>query len=121
MGDHVHRQKLEHAFAGFGWPKEALWVLMEEWYRLLPEPSRFFGHGAYYQSMRPRPKGCTGAWTARKLRKADGLLNKMKRRKLPMTVFEERHSHKVIRDAMWGASLRQATTTVVHLGASRTR
>eukprot|EP01065_Artemidia_motanka_P022042 TRINITY_DN26268_c0_g1_i2.p1 TRINITY_DN26268_c0_g1~~TRINITY_DN26268_c0_g1_i2.p1 ORF type:complete len:377 (+),score=63.28 TRINITY_DN26268_c0_g1_i2:75-1205(+) len=98
--DHAYRQKLEHQFESFGWAKESLWALMKAWYRFLPEPRRFFTSEPYYQSMRPRPRGVPGASSPRTLRRASRLQVLMRRRRVPVTIYEERHSHKVIRDAM---------------------
>eukprot|EP01062_Namystynia_karyoxenos_P063624 TRINITY_DN56433_c0_g1_i1.p1 TRINITY_DN56433_c0_g1~~TRINITY_DN56433_c0_g1_i1.p1 ORF type:complete len:488 (+),score=99.39 TRINITY_DN56433_c0_g1_i1:75-1538(+) len=99
LQDHNHRTELELRFHHLGWPLEALWALMRTWYTLLPEPRRFFAHGPYYQSMRPRSRG-PGRWPRRQLQRADKRLHAMREREGPAVVFEERHSHKVIRDAM---------------------
>eukprot|EP01064_Diplonema_japonicum_P003719 TRINITY_DN12414_c0_g1_i1.p1 TRINITY_DN12414_c0_g1~~TRINITY_DN12414_c0_g1_i1.p1 ORF type:complete len:483 (+),score=105.60 TRINITY_DN12414_c0_g1_i1:58-1449(+) len=88
LEDSLARKKLEAVYEKLGWEKESLYMLMKDWYSHLPEPDRFFQQ-PYYKSMRPAKIG----------RRQGKMLAKMKK-ETSLVVFEERNTHRVIREAI---------------------
>ena len=88
MEDTLVRQALERSYAEMGWEKEQFWKLLEDWYKLLPQPDRFFQQ-PYKRSMRPKNVSKV-QWE---------MLHNMKKEET-LVVFEERNSHRMIRKAI---------------------
>eukprot|EP01060_Flectonema_neradi_P009525 TRINITY_DN16785_c0_g1_i1.p1 TRINITY_DN16785_c0_g1~~TRINITY_DN16785_c0_g1_i1.p1 ORF type:complete len:489 (+),score=90.99 TRINITY_DN16785_c0_g1_i1:195-1469(+) len=88
MDDSLVRQALERSYAEMGWEPAQFWNLLEDWYKLLPQPNRFFQE-PYKRSMRPK-KASKVQWE---------MLHNMKKEDT-LVVFEERNSHRMIRKAM---------------------
>eukprot|EP01063_Lacrimia_lanifica_P020420 TRINITY_DN27731_c0_g1_i1.p1 TRINITY_DN27731_c0_g1~~TRINITY_DN27731_c0_g1_i1.p1 ORF type:complete len:526 (+),score=199.27 TRINITY_DN27731_c0_g1_i1:53-1630(+) len=88
LEDVKRRKELEEEYRQAGWSDRAIYQLFYDWYALLPEQQRFFMQ-PYYQSMRPLKPS----------KRQKALFEQMKAEK-DLVVFEERNSHRVIRQAM---------------------
>ena len=87
--DALLRQKLEKRYAEeYGWAPEAMHRLLDDFIQALPEHTRFFQSG-YYKSMRPVRKSAKQFSHFQEMKDEQGIV-----------VFEERHAHKVIREAV---------------------
>ena len=91
--DHQKRKELEEEYAQQGWGKHQVWKLINDWYKHLPEPTRFF-QTHYYKSMRPRKSTKKQRNQLKNMKEENGLV-----------VFEERNAHRVIRAAMTSGEL----------------
>ncbi|KAJ9467562.1 hypothetical protein DIPPA_04042 [Diplonema papillatum] len=88
LEDHLLRKRMELAYAEMGWQPHQFWKLMEDWYKELPAPDRFF-MSPYYRSMRPRSSNKRATKKLQQMQEEEGLV-----------VFEERNTHRMIREAM---------------------